>query len=147
MQASELANACAQHMYANDKLSQFLNMEIKQVGEGSAVVTMTVKETMVNGHQTCHGGMIFSLADSAFAFACNSQNEAAVAANCTIDFLRPAMLADVLTATATVQYQGRRTGIYQTLIVNQHDKLIAIFKGNSARLGSAVLQSSSEEII
>ena len=91
--------------------------------------------------------MIFSLADSAFAFACNSQNEAAVAANCTIDFLRPAMLADVLTATATVQYQGRRTGIYQTLIVNQHDKLIAIFKGNSARLGSAVLQSSSEEII
>ena len=69
MQASELANACAQHMYANDKLSQFLNMEIKQLGEGSAVVTMTVKETMVNGHQTCHGGMIFSLADSAFAFA------------------------------------------------------------------------------
>ncbi|ASP48229.1 hydroxyphenylacetyl-CoA thioesterase PaaI [Cognaticolwellia beringensis] len=147
MQASELANACAQHMHANDRLSQSLNMEIKQVGEGSAVVTMTVNETMVNGHQTCHGGMIFSLADSAFAFACNSQNKAAVAANCTIDFLRPAMLADVLTATATVQYQGRRTGIYQTLIVNQHDKLIAIFKGNSARLGSAVLQSSSEEII
>jgi acyl-CoA thioesterase len=147
MQALELANACAQQMFANDSLSQSLKMEIKHVDAGQAVVMMTVNATMLNGHQTCHGGIIFSLADTAFAFACNSQNEAAVAASCTIDYLRPALVEDVLIATTTVQYQGRRTGIYQTLIVNQDNKLIAIFKGNSARLGNAVLNSSSEEII
>lgn len=147
MNKSELAHACAQHMYANDALSNLFGMQIKQMDEGTAVVTMQVTKSMVNGLNTCHGGVIFSLADTSFAFACNSQNEVAVAAGCNIDYLRPAMIDDVLSATSKMQYQGRRSGIYQTLITNQDNKLIAVFKGNSARLGGAVLNTAAKESI
>lgn len=147
MQGSELATACARHMHKNDAYSQLLGMQIEHVAEGTAEVSIRVVANMLNGHHTCHGGIIFSLADSAFAFACNSQNEVAVAASCSIDFLRPGQLNDVLKATAMMQYQGRRTGVYQVLIHNQDAKLLAIFKGNSARLGAYVLNSPSEEKI
>lgn len=83
--------------------------------------------------------MIFSLADSAFAFACNSQNQAAVAAGCSIDFLRPAMLGEQLTALATQQHQGKRSGIYYVQVTNQNAQLVALFKGNSARINASVL--------
>ncbi|UAA40799.1 hydroxyphenylacetyl-CoA thioesterase PaaI [Paraneptunicella aestuarii] len=126
-------------MFENDTASKALGMEIIDVDEGYAVMTMTIREDMLNGHQTCHGGMLFSLADSAFAFACNSQNHAAVAANCTIDFIRPARVNDVLTATAKAQHQGKRSGIYQITITNQENKLVALFKGNSARINQPVL--------
>jgi acyl-CoA thioesterase len=100
---------------------------------------MIVTEVMLNGYKTCHGGMIFSLSDSAFAFACNSQNQAAVAAGCTIDFLRPAMLGDQLSAVATQQYQGKRSGVYHVEVTNQKAQLVALFKGNSARINANVL--------
>lgn len=138
-EATALAKQCADYMFQNDTTSQALGMEIIEVDEGYAVVTMSIRDHMLNGHKTCHGGMVFSLADSAFAFACNSQNEAAVAANCTIDFIRPALANDKLTATAQVQHQGKRTGIYQITIKNQDDKLVALFKGNSARINQPVL--------
>ncbi|WP_232358094.1 hydroxyphenylacetyl-CoA thioesterase PaaI [Paraneptunicella aestuarii] len=138
-EATELAKQCADFMFENDTASKALGMEIIDVDEGYAVMTMTIREDMLNGHQTCHGGMLFSLADSAFAFACNSQNHAAVAANCTIDFIRPARVNDVLTATAKAQHQGKRSGIYQITITNQENKLVALFKGNSARINQPVL--------
>lgn len=134
-----LAQKCAEHMYENDAASQALGIKLVNVSEGKAIVNMTIKDFMLNGHKTCHGGQIFSLADSAFAFACNSQNQAAVAAGCTIDFLLPAFEHDVLTAYANQYHQGNRTGIYHVTIKNQDEQVIAFFKGNSARIKRSVL--------
>ena len=135
----DLAQKCAQHMFANDAVTQNMGMQIVEVAPGLATVFMRVTPAMLNGHQTCHGGQLFSLADSAFAFACNSQNEVAVAANCHIDFIRPAYKDDGLTATASACHQGKRTGIYHVQITNQNNELIALFKGNSARINSKLL--------
>ena len=135
----QLAEDCAHHMFAQDAASKALGIIIEAVKPGSATATMTVTDAMLNGYNTCHGGMIFSLADSAFAFACNSHNEAAVAAGCTIDFLRPGMLGDLLSAVATQQHQGKRSGIYYVEITNQNAQLVALFKGNSARINASVL--------
>jgi acyl-CoA thioesterase len=137
-----LAQQCAEHMLNNDSVSQSMGMKIVDISSGEATVSMTVTNAMLNGHKTCHGGTIFSLADSAFAFACNSQNHAAVAANCTIDFLLPAFEHDQLTAIATLYHQGRRTGIYHVTVKNQNNQKIAFFKGNSARIKRNVLPES-----
>lgn len=142
-EADKLAQRCAQHMYENDAASQALGIELMQVKCGAAIATMTVKDFMLNGHKTCHGGQIFSLADSAFAFACNSQNQAAVALSCTIDFIHPAFKDDILTATAEELHQGGRSGVYQIKVTNQNQQLIAIFKGNSARIKHSVLPEES----
>ena len=139
MDADQIAQACAQHMFNHDSVSRNMGMEIVHMACRQSEVTMRVTQEMLNGHQTCHGGQIFSLADSAFAFACNSENESAVASACSIDFLRPAKENDVLTARAHVMHQGRRAGIYIVNITNQNQELVAIFKGNSARLNQAVL--------
>ena len=138
----QLAEDCAHHMFAQDAASKALGIIIEAVKPGSATATMTVTDAMLNGYKTCHGGMIFSLADSAFAFACNSQNQAAVAAGCTIDFLRPGMLGDTLTAAATQQHQGKRSGIYYVEVTNQNAQLVALFKGNSARINATVLPNT-----
>lgn len=138
-QDQQLAQACADHMFAQDAASKALGIVISAVKPGCATATMKVTDTMLNGYHTCHGGMIFSLADSSFAFACNSQNQAAVAAGCSIDFLRPAMLGDQLTALATQQHQGKRSGIYHVQVTNQNAQLVALFKGNSARINASVL--------
>jgi len=98
-----------------------------------------VRETMVNGHGMCHGGMIFSLADSAFAFACNSQNFVAVASGACIDFLEPASAGDVLTASASIVNQDKKTGLYDVAVSNQNNRVIAQFRGRSARIRGAVL--------
>lgn len=142
-EADQLAQRCAQHMYENDAASQALGIELMQVKSGGAIAVMTVKDFMLNGHKTCHGGQIFSLADSAFAFACNSQNQAAVALSCTIDFIHPAFKDDTLTATAEAMHQGGRSGVYQIKVTNQNQQLIAIFKGNSARIKRSVLPEES----
>jgi len=143
-QASEqqLAEDCAHHMFAQDAASKALGINIETIKPGCAIATMTVTDAMLNGYNTCHGGMIFSLADSAFAFACNSHNEAAVAAGCTIDFLRPGMLGDLLSAVATQQHQGKRSGIYYVEVTNQNAQLVALFKGNSARINATVLPNT-----
>jgi len=139
----QLAQRCARHMYENDAASQALGIELTQVKCGGAIAVMTVKDFMLNGHKTCHGGQIFSLADSAFAFACNSQNQAAVALSCTIDFIHPAFKDDTLTAIAEELHQGGRSGVYQIKVTNQNQQLIAIFKGNSARIKRSVLPEES----
>lgn len=136
---ASLAKRRAQAMFDNDAASQALGMEIVEMAAGYAKVVMTVREDMVNGHGTCHGGIIFSLADSSFAFAYNSQNQSAVAASCTIDYLRPAFKADKLTAVAEVVHQGRRTGVCQVRVSNQDNKLLAIFKGNATRIDGTVI--------
>lgn len=145
-----LAKQCAEHMLNNDPVSQAMGIHIESISIGSVVISMTVTGAMLNGHQTCHGGVLFSFADSAFAFACNSQNQAAVAASCTIDFLIPAYEHDKLTAIATAYHQGRRTSIYHVTVKNQNNQVVAFFKGNSARIKHNVLpdtvstQSSKE---
>jgi acyl-CoA thioesterase len=142
-EADKLAQRCAQYMYENDAASQALGIKLTQVHCGSAIAVMEVKDFMLNGHKTCHGGQIFTLADSAFAFACNSQNQAAVALSCTIDFVNPAFENDTLTATAEELHQGGRSGVYQIKITNQNQQLIALFKGNSARIKRSVLPEES----
>ncbi|MPY22355.1 hydroxyphenylacetyl-CoA thioesterase PaaI [Shewanella psychropiezotolerans] len=134
-----LAQACAEYMMANDTASRILGIHIDRVSSGCATASMTVTGAMLNGHLTCHGGYIFSLADTAFALACNSQNQAAVAASCTIDYILPALKGDVLTAHAKLSHQGGRTGIYLVQMCNQDNQTVALFKGNSTRIKRTVL--------
>lgn len=135
----ELARRCAEAMLRDDEASRWLCMDIKKVSLGEAVVSMEIQHRMLNGHGTCHGGFVFTLADSAFAFACNSWNQRAVASNCTIDFMRPCYEGDVLTAHASMMHQGKRAGIYDVSVVNQNNECVAQFRGRSARVNSAVL--------
>ncbi|MGI9296119.1 MAG: hydroxyphenylacetyl-CoA thioesterase PaaI [Pseudomonadales bacterium] len=128
-----LARRCAGVMWEDDNASKWLGMKIESVSEGHAVLSMQVSAQMVNGHDICHGGFIFSLADSAFAFACNSQNHNAVAASCSIDYIRPALVNDVLTADAKVLHQGGRNGLYDVRVSNQQGDVIAQLRGRSAR--------------
>jgi acyl-CoA thioesterase len=127
-------------MYASDAASQALGMRILDVGPGRARVLMQVREDMVNGHRTCHGGFIFSLADSAFAFACNTYDAVTVAAGASIEFLAPARLGDELIAIAEEQTRSRRTGVYDVTVVNQGGERIALFRGRSHQLDGRVLE-------
>ncbi len=138
-----LAQECATHMFAHDTCAQAMGMQIDEVDNGLARVSMTVAPQMLNGHQTCHGGQLFSLADTAFAYACNSQGLAAVASGCSIDFIRPSFAGDRLTAIANVRYQGKTTGLYDVEIINQTGKTVACFRGRAHRLGHSVLGESS----
>lgn len=130
--------ANAREMYARDNCAQQMGIEIQEMGEGFARLTMTITEAMLNGHQTCHGGQLFTLADTAFAYACNSQGLAAVASGCSIDFVRPGMAGDTLTAIAQVRTQGRQTGVYDIEIINQQEKTVALFRGRSHRISTTV---------
>ena len=131
MTPDELAKACADAMWANDDASRGLGFEIKRIASGEADLTMTVRRDMLNGQKICHGGFIFTLADSAFAFACNGHNQFAVAHSCKIDFLAPAFEGDLLTAIAKERYREGRSGIYDVRVINQDDTVIAEMRGNS----------------
>jgi acyl-CoA thioesterase len=130
-------------MWADDKASQGLGMSIETVAPGHAELSMTVREDMVNGHSICHGGYIFTLADSAMAFACNSENFNTVAAGVRIEFLAPAALGDRLLAVAQQEHQGGRTGVYDVVVSNQHGKKLALFRGNSHRIGGALVDQET----
>lgn len=134
-----LAEAAAKAMYSRDGTSQALGMVIEEVRPGYARMTMKVRGDMVNGHDISHGGLIFSLADSAFAFACNSYNRATVALSAAIEFLAPGRLGDVLTAEAEEQALGGKTGVYDVVVKNQDGRLIALFRGKSYRIEGAVI--------
>ena len=131
MNAQELAEACAAAMWAEDRASAGLGMAIARVAPGEAELTMTVEARMVNGHGICHGGFIFALADSAFAFACNSFNRRAVAQSNTITYLRPARLHDVLTARAVQTASAGRSGITDVTVTDQEGRQVAVFRGLS----------------
>ncbi len=140
--AQELAGQVARTLYGLDKASQALGIRIAEVGPGYARLSMTVRPDMVNGHQICHGGMVFTLADSAFAFACNSHNENTVAAAASIDFLAPSHQGDELTAIATEVWRSRRNGIYEVTVTNQQGARIALFRGRSARIDGHVVNTT-----
>ena len=139
MNTQELAEAVAEAMFAADRASQKLGMRIVAVRPGYAQLKMTVQPDMLNGHAMCHGGFIFCLADSAFAFACNTHNQTTVAAGCTIDYLAPAHKGDELTAEAVEQAVLGRTGVYDVAVSNQKGERIAIFRGRSHRIKGEVI--------
>ncbi|MEK8046960.1 hydroxyphenylacetyl-CoA thioesterase PaaI [Ideonella margarita] len=135
-----LAEAVRDHMWAADTATRTLGMQITHIGPGSAALCMTVRADMLNGHATCHGGFIATLADSAFAFACNSYNEVTVASGFSIDLVAPAREGDVLTATASELNKAGRTGVYDIDVRNQRNERIAAFRGRSYTLkGKPVL--------
>jgi acyl-CoA thioesterase len=140
----DLARACAEAMWNEDDASKGLGMEILQIKPGEAVLAMTVKPHMVNGHGIAHGGFIFTLADSAFAFACNSHNERAVAAQCNIAFVRPGRLGDRLIATAREISRTGRSGIYDVR-VTVDDTAVAELRGHSRTVGGAWVPAASAD--
>jgi acyl-CoA thioesterase len=145
MDAESLAQACAAALWTNDRAAQSLGMEILETAPGLAKLSMTVREDMVNGHDICHGGLTFALADSAFAYACNSHNLNAVASGARIEFLAPGRLGEVLTAVAEQVSQGKRTGVYDVVVSNAQNKTVALFRGNSYRIGGALVDETTGE--
>lgn len=139
-EALALAQRVADAMWSNDGASQALGMRILSVAPGEARLAMTVRRDMLNGHDICHGGFIFTLADSAFAYACNSYNMVTVASGCGIDFLAPAREGDVLTAHAHERSASGRTGVYDIEITNQRGEKIALFRGKSYRIKGHVVE-------
>ncbi len=135
--------AVAAHMFADDRASRALGMAIVGIGAGTATLTMTVRDDMLNGFAICHGGFITTLADSAFAFACNSRNVVTVAAGLTVDFLAPAHRGDVLTAQAVEVSKAGRAGVYDMVVTNQHGARVALVRGRSHGLpGKAVMPAN-----
>lgn len=127
----QIADKVRHGMLANDRATTWLGMQILQVTPGGAVLRMTVREQMLNGHDICHGGLITTLADSAFAFACNSYNELTVASGFAVDLLAPGRLGDVLTATCHEVSRAGRTGVYDCEVRNQRGERVAVFRGRS----------------
>lgn len=137
--ADETAAAVGAAMYARDGASQALGMTLEEVRPGYARLRMTVRPDMLNGHGTCHGGLVFALADSAFAFACNSRDVPTVASGCTIEFLAPAEEGDVLVAEAQERSLEGRNGIYDVDVRLAEGRLVATFRGRSAATRGRVL--------
>jgi acyl-CoA thioesterase len=137
--AAEIARLSAEAMWADDRASQALGMQIEQVGPGYARLTMTIAEHMTNGHATCHGGYIFTLADSAFAFACNSHGRRAVAQHCAVTFLAPGRLGTRLTAEARERHRAERSGIYDVTVRDDSGATIAEFRGHSRTIAGTFL--------
>ena len=137
--AQQRAERAAAALFERDGASQALGMRLAAVRPGWARVVMRVRADMVNGHGVCHGGMVFALADSALAFACNSYNESTVAAAATIDFLAGAREGDELTAEAGELWRTRRNGIYEISVCNQRGERVALFRGRSYRIDGQVV--------
>lgn len=142
MDNTALAKATAEVMWRDDHASKWLGIRIDEVRPGYARLSMTVTPNMVNGHDLCHGGLIFMLADSTFAFACNSHNQRAVAAGASIEFLAPAFLGDELTAEGVEQVLKGRTGVYDMKVTNQKNELIALFRGKSATIKGLLVEDA-----
>ncbi len=138
--ARDIARQVGETLFAVDIASKdTMGMLLISCEPGRAVIRMTVKELHLNGHQICHGGFIFTLADSTFAFACNSHNKNTVAAGCSIEFLKPGKLGDVLTCEGIEQTLSGRHGIYDMKVSNQNGEVIAMFRGKSAQIQGTVI--------
>lgn len=133
MNKDKIAKDVVSHMMENDLFSQWLGIEVLEVKEGYSKIKMTVRKEMINGFGIVHGGIAFALSDSAFAFACNNRNVLSVALDTAINFLKPVHTGDVLTAEAKELHNGRSTGLYHITITNQHDHVVAFFKGTCFR--------------
>ena len=144
--AQQTADAVGVHLFANDRASKAMGMRIVAISEGAAFLEMPVRDDMVNGFDICHGGFITTLADSAFAFACNSTGDMTVAAGLTVDFLAPARAGDVLTARAFEVVQSGRTGVYDITVTNQRGEQVAMVRGRAHRIkGRRVLPDEAGE--
>lgn len=126
-----VAEAVREAMWQGDRASKALGMRIEAIGPGSATLTMTVRDDMLNGHDICHGGLVTTLADSAFAFACNAYNEVTVASGFDVNLVTAARLGDVLTAQASEVHKAGRTGVYDIEVRNQRGERVAAFRGRS----------------
>jgi acyl-CoA thioesterase len=129
--AQRLAEAVGRGMYARDVAAQALGIALLEIRPGYARMSMPVRPDMVNGHDICHGGLIFTLADTAFAYSCNAYNRTAVAQHCTITFLAPARRGDLLAAEAEERARSGRNGVYDIKVTNQKGEAVALFRGNS----------------
>jgi acyl-CoA thioesterase len=138
-QAQRIAELAAGKLYGSDQASQMLGMVIESVAPGAARVTMRVRPDMVNGHGICHGGLVFALADSAFAFACNSHGDNTVAAGAAIEFLAPGREGDLLTASATERWRTGRAGIYEIEVRNERGETVALFRGRSHQIAGRLV--------
>jgi acyl-CoA thioesterase len=133
------AKEVVEHMMEHDLFSQWLGVDVLDVTEGYSKIKMIVRKEMINGFGIVHGGIAFSLADSAFAFACNNRNNLSVALDTSINFLKPVNVDDELVAEAKEIHNGRSTGLYQITIINQHDQIVAVFKGTCFRTGKPLI--------
>jgi len=138
-EAIALAKACSEAMYANDNASRTLGIEIDESTPGCARLSMTVLEDFTNGHDICHGGYIFMLADSAFAYACNNYNRNTVASAASIEFIAPAKTGDRLSAIAHERTRGSKIGVYDVEVYNQEEELLALFRGDSYQIRGEVI--------
>ncbi len=127
------------HMLEKDLFSQWLGISLIEIREGYSKIKMSVRPEMINGFGIIHGGITFSLADSAFAFACNNRNVLSVALDTSINFLKPVNIADVLTAEATEIHNGRSTGLYNIIVTNQKEHIVAVFKGTCFRTNKSLI--------
>lgn len=136
MSSAEVARRCADEMFAKDRATRELGIAVEVNDAGSASARMEVTERMINGLGVCHGGYIFTLADTAFAFACNGYDQATFASGASIQFVRSARLGDALLAEASEQHRGRSSGTYDVTVTNQEGKLVALFRGQSRAIGA-----------
>lgn len=143
MDPDALAAEVARRMWADDRASQALGMVLLEVRSGYARIRMPVRRDMSNGHGICHGGYLFLLADSTFAFACNSHNQRAVAASAEIHFIASAHEGDVLTAEGVALHVAGRSGVYDMRVTNQTGKLIALFRGKSATIKGQFVENAA----
>jgi acyl-CoA thioesterase len=141
--AQALAERVAGAMWERDVASRALGMRLVRVAPGGATLEMHVRADMLNGHAICHGGFIFTLCDSAFAYACNSYNLNTVASGCAIEFVAPAREGDALTAIAHERSSSGRTGVYDIEVANQHGETVALFRGKSYRIKGHVVDGST----
>jgi len=136
---NQLATGVVDHMMENDYFSQWMQVKVLEIKEGYSRIQMTIRKEMVNGFGIVHGGLPFSLADSAFAFACNNRNNLSVALDVTISFMKAVNVGDVLTAEAKEIHNGRSTGVYLITVTNQKNEQVALFKGTCFRTGKTLL--------
>ncbi len=141
MTPDALARACADAMWRDDPASRGLGMTLDHVAPGEATIGMVVRPDMLNGHGTCHGGFIFALADSAFAFACNTDGMASVAQHCSVTFVRPVRMGDHLVAHATERQREGRGGIYDVRVM-ANDAIVAEFRGHSRTTGARIIHAA-----
>jgi acyl-CoA thioesterase len=140
----ELAEAVGREMYRLDRSSHFLRIALDEIRPGYARMTMKVTEDMVNGHGMCHGGFIYTLADSAFAYSCNSHNQNTVASGCAIEYLAPAQVGDVLTAIGEERTLAGRSGVYDIEVSAQDGRRIALFRGKSRRIAGELVKPQGD---
>jgi len=139
MEKNQLAKEVVNHLIENDLFSKWLGIEVVEISEGYSKINMTIRKEMVNGFGIVHGGITFSLADSAFAFACNNRNNLSVALDTSINFIKPVHVDDILIAEAKEIHNGKSTGLYHIYITNQNNHTVAMFKGTCFRTGKNLI--------